>query len=354
MNRRSSGFTLVELLVVLGIAGLLIAIGLPVLQNARETARRNQCSQNLRQLGLALLQYHDSHKCFPAGQSNVQFGADTLGRFAEPQEAKQQVSGAKPPRPVPQGQSWIVAILPELNQAELAQRWNFTTNVRGNGDGNGPAVTEIPGLYCPSRRSTMQATGQFSHCERVDSGWTSGGNDYAACSGSGISFKDDDPEKRQTYWLTPNQFSLTLNVSAAGSPYSQAPLHQGAFGVNSRTTLGEIQDGLSSTVLLSERRVFSNASAGSKAPLANAATENQRRSSDGWAFGGPATLFTTRLPPQLPGPQFGRHFDEAGSEHQLGFNVFRADGSIRFVSYNIDLRTWNNLGNINNGAASQF
>lgn len=97
-RQRSSGFTLVELLVVIAIIGILIALLLPAVQAAREAARRSQCSNNLKQLGLALLNYESTHKTLPP----IGISSNTLG--------------------------WQVLILPFLEQAPLHQQFDFKKN----------------------------------------------------------------------------------------------------------------------------------------------------------------------------------------------------------------------------------
>ena len=124
------GFTLVELLVVIAIIGILIALLLPAVQAAREAARRSQCSNNMKQIGLALHNYHDSFKAFP------------MAMFIDAVTAAPRMNGA----------SWGMAILPYMEQQALYDQ--FDHNV-GAADQLSPAnvnviATPVAGFVCPS------------------------------------------------------------------------------------------------------------------------------------------------------------------------------------------------------------
>ncbi|WP_437190705.1 DUF1559 domain-containing protein [Planctomicrobium sp. SH527] len=136
---RNRAFTLIELLVVIAIIAILIALLLPAVQQAREAARRSQCKNNLKQLGLALHNYHDTHKTFPPGAFAEQLG--TGPTYTE----------------TGNGLSFHVMILPYLEQTALYERINKNVIVwdgatpSGAGGGNGAyRGNQIPAYLCPS------------------------------------------------------------------------------------------------------------------------------------------------------------------------------------------------------------
>jgi len=355
-RRRQRGFTLIELLVVIAIIAMLVALLLPAVQRAREAARRTQCQNNLKQMGLALHNYHDTFRAFPPGQiNNINLGVtDAIGRYALPAEA---TTYQAPNTNILnyQGTSWMLQILPMIDQGPLYQLYSFGNNVRTNGEFGAPTQdlniiypprTDLAAFYCPSRRSSMVATGTYQNCLRIDSAvpstlnivWTQGGNDYAGCSGSGFTFNINPTSiaDRQTYSLLPAQLNSTLITTLVGqaSLYTQFNSNIGIFGVNSSTNIRDVTDGTSNVILVSERRLNPQAT-----------TILTQISSDGWIWGGPATLMSCRNAPNT-----GLYYDEAGSSHDQIVQVLLADGSVKVISVNIDLRTWNNLGNMAQGS----
>ncbi|HET6425668.1 MAG TPA: DUF1559 domain-containing protein, partial [Planctomycetaceae bacterium] len=129
------GFTLIELLVVIAIIAILIALLLPAVQQAREAARRTQCRNNLKQIGLALHNYHDNFNVFPMGYSDTVAGAN-------------ERNGA--------GWSWQTFILPQIDHGTIYNRFNFSTTPYNNTYNGSPidnqslVATPLTVFSCPS------------------------------------------------------------------------------------------------------------------------------------------------------------------------------------------------------------
>lgn len=153
--RTTGGFTLVELLVVIAIIGILVALLLPAIQAAREAARRTQCSNNLKNLGLALINFTDVHKRLPAAAAANKVSA---GGF---------LSKAK-------GATWVLEIMPFIEEQSLYDRFDkkisVTMNDRAAPDTNGPLLgISLPMLICPSD-SDIPPGGVFQAGDKCDNG----------------------------------------------------------------------------------------------------------------------------------------------------------------------------------------
>ena len=156
--RKKSGFTLIELLVVIAIIAILIALLLPAVQQAREAARRSQCKNNLKQLGLALHNYHDVHKQFPPACIYTGTGADAgQPNFDSSRYADGRSDGW--------GATWVVLTLPFFDQAPAYNRMDFNQNARASVN---EAITSKPmtALLCPSQpggsRNLTQDSSNFA------------------------------------------------------------------------------------------------------------------------------------------------------------------------------------------------
>lgn len=145
MIRKRPGFTIVELLVVIVIIGILMALLLPAVQAAREAGRRTSCSNNLKQLGLALHHYHDTLKTYPSGfLTNADRRVD---RFAELR---------------PTGWGWFALTLPYLEKDNLVEQieWGETIDAATNEESRNQTYEEF---FCPSDSATVGKKFRFSN-----------------------------------------------------------------------------------------------------------------------------------------------------------------------------------------------
>jgi prepilin-type N-terminal cleavage/methylation domain-containing protein/prepilin-type processing-associated H-X9-DG protein len=330
MNRASrTGFTLIELLVVIAIIGILIALLVPAVQKVREAAARMSCTNNLKQIGLALHSYHDANGFFPPGY----------------------VDGNKDPNSTPDndvgpGWGWAAFLLPYLEQDNVYKQINFNQPV---GMGSNVAISQMPLklFQCPSD-SYQQAFPVYdstfttpittlAHSNYVGcNGWEecfygAGGNPQGGSGADGLS-----------------------GILGAGGV--------GLFWRNSKTKMADVTDGLSNTIFVGER-------SGNHAPS----------TWTGAVAGGRCPAWMATQPPAVYAPPPGPAYDNADFGEALvlahcnathlpnadfpifdpdtfysrhtgeGANFLFGDGSVHFLTRSINPYTYQALATIAGG-----
>jgi prepilin-type N-terminal cleavage/methylation domain-containing protein len=317
MRRRRSGFTLIELLVVIAIMAILMALLLPAVQQAREAARRTQCRNNLKQLGLAFHNYHEAHRVFPAA-----YLANTL----HPDRDPDTYDG-------PNGFAWGAMLLPQLDQAPLYNQ--FRTDLpcweRVNAAG---ARVNLPVFLCPSASGPSGLTPVKNQAGTVLAEF--GRSTYVANAGQ------DEPWGYQTE--------------------NYASIADGPLFRNSKTRMADVVDGLSNTVFLGEHSsilsaktwvgvvpgAFVCAEDPNRFPITecdHAATLVNVHSGPAVDEIDPVTGFAPIHPPNSP----LAHVCQMYAEHAGGCHVLLGDGSVRFVSQYIHQPTWAALSSVRKG-----
>jgi prepilin-type N-terminal cleavage/methylation domain-containing protein len=324
-RRRAQGFTLVELLVVIAIIGILVALLLPAVQAAREAARRMQCSNNMKQLGLGLHNYHDAHQSFPFAYM-IDLRTFNI-------------------------QTWGVRILPFIEQTQIADRWNDAVPCFDQAASIGYpssqvatnlelAKTNLPVYLCPSGPRNNPST----YPSRLPKG----------AAGGGI------PPLEMTWTMAPSDYCVSTGVrgtyaniayagNAGGSRHGALqPVAQGVS--DSRDSkMSNMHDGTSHTIMIGERFGGSDIYFGRQRVDPEILGGLDGVNGGGWAdfFNGEHWLRGS-LYDGYPGPDGGPcgincsnlRGDGFYSWHTSGAFFLLCDGSVRFINDTVKQHTF--------------
>jgi prepilin-type N-terminal cleavage/methylation domain-containing protein len=306
MQRRDlrTAFTLVELLVVIAIIGVLVALLLPAVQAAREAARRTQCSNHLKQLGLALHNYEDTYMRLPFGTSS--------------------------PCCTPNGSNWAVSIFPFMELGNITDKMDLSANFKTTVQNSTVIgqITKLPGFICPSdpaARKPVEA--RYSHnITPAHMLW------YPVSMG---------PTHMDSCPYCPNQTPGDNNYCCQGNNFGTGDVFTGMFGRWAHAIrMAEVTDGLSNTWMVGETLpahctfmgVFSQnfPVSGTSIPLGTMVDRGVGKPGEGTEW-----------------------FRSCGykSMHPAGSNFAMGDASVRFVVNSIDYKLYNEVGTRAGGEA---
>ena len=316
LHARRPGFTLIELLVVIAIIAVLIALLLPAVQGAREAARRMQCVNNMKQIGIALHNYHDVVGCLPLGRTipfNVSFSP--LARF-----------------------------LPFIEQANLGNALNYNL---GYADPSNSTVanTSLTLFLCPSDAGSAAIPAGIG-----------GGTNYRSAEG--------------------NSVVMWYGATDIAGVNTGMPAPNGLFFASLQVRFADVTDGLSNTAAYSEHVIgdFNQSFATDKSDTflpgthpttsddawsqckavatTNLAMQGYSNVGAPWVYGYHSTSsYWHSAPPNARSCMFppSRISTTANSRHPGGVNVLMADGSARFVKDTINVVAWRSVGTRNGG-----
>jgi prepilin-type N-terminal cleavage/methylation domain-containing protein len=358
MKRRPGAFTLVELLVVIAIIGVLVALLLPAIQAAREAARRSQCSNNLKQLALGVMNHHDAQKIFPTGGWGWEWVGDADRGFNHNQPG-----------------GWIFNVLPYIEEANgyrQASDGQPDTLTRQQRIGATQLVQHpISIVNCPSRRPVAVYPGSLGSknphnynyvddvgkTDYVINCGDSNGADGAACSEGPA-----DLASAASYpgWCAISRTGDATAASNVISPLTNERAYTGVSFERSEVSLKHVTDGSSNTYLVGEkwmpRDSYETATdAGDWETWCTGFNDDNSRSS----FFPPildtadAAEATAKLrgDSRLSGVTDLVPRRAYGSAHSSGVNMSNCDGSVRFISEDVDILVHRAAGNRADGLA---
>ncbi|MCH2113302.1 MAG: DUF1559 domain-containing protein [Pirellulales bacterium] len=317
-TRLRVGFTLVELLVVIAIIGVLVALLLPAVQAAREAARRTQCLNHLKQIGLGSMSHHDVHSHFPSGGWGFLWVGDPDRGFGEAQPG-----------------GWAYNILPFIEQQTLHDLGAGTTGDAREQANSIRIGTPLETLNCPSRRpaTTYPAGTIYKHLREPNHTASTADvarSDYAANGGENIF----------PYGTGPNSYAVEARFS-----WPDQSTATGIMYGRSNVGMRQITDGTSNTYMVAEKylnpdKYSTGTDSGDNENMYMGFNEDIVR----WTGDGVELL----LPPlpDTPGV-WGRN--GFGSAHAGLMNAAFCDGSVRSISYSIDEEIHRRLGNRKDG-----
>jgi len=341
---RLAGFTLIELLVVIAIIAVLIALLLPAVQAAREAARRTQCVNNMKQIGLAIANYESAVGCIVPGYISYCSSGNCNSATAATLPPQSAVPGYNPdPHSLDSGPGWgwLAMLLPFAEQSTLyaAMNVNLPTWAADNGT---VVITQINIFLCPSANNPTPT------CPMVDANLNllPVANQYFA-------------RANYQYNMGWNDTSMTPAYVNYDDPVlgDNGPLYR-----NSRVRYAGVTDGLSNTVFASEKTPYlADSSWVGIIPgyrhFAYNAFASLGTGGLGVNYDYPGAILASHSGPSLyedpvvihpPNSPLG-HTDEFYSLHPGGANVLMGDSSVRFIKQSINLLAWQALSSRSNG-----